>query len=75
MPVSFAADIRPLFRQEPDIEAMKGFGMDLSSYDDVKKHAQAIYACVDDGSMPCDEPWPKEQVAKFKQWMDDGMMP
>ena len=75
MALSFAADIRPLFRDEPDVAAMKGFGMDLSSYDDVKTHAAAIYERLEDGSMPCDGEWPKEQVAKFKQWMDDGMMP
>jgi len=75
MPLSYAADIRPLFRDEPDVEAMKSFGLDLSSYDDVKKHADAIYERLADGSMPCDGEWPKEQVAKFKQWMDDGMMP
>ncbi len=75
MPLSFAADIRPLFRESPDIEAMKSFGMDLSSYADVKTHAAAIYERLEDGSMPCDGEWPKEQVAKFKQWMDDGMMP
>jgi len=75
MPLSYATDIRPLFRDEPDVEAMKSFGLDLSSYDDVKKHADAIYERLADGSMPCDGEWPKEQVAKFKQWMDDGMMP
>jgi len=75
MPLGFAADIRPLFRESPDIEAMKSFGMDLSSYDDVKTHAEAIYSRLEDGSMPCDDPWPKEQIAKFKQWMNDGMMP
>ena len=75
MPLSFAADIRPLFRETPDIEAMKSFGLDLSSYDDVKAQAEAIYSRLEDGSMPCDDAWPKEQVAKFKQWMDDGMAP
>ena len=75
MALSFAADIRLLFRDSPDVEAMKSFGLDLSSYDDVKKHAEAIYSRLEDGSMPCDEPWPKEQIAKFKQWMDDGMAP
>ena len=75
MPLSFATDIRPLFRQSPDIDVMKNVGMDLSSYNDVKTHAEAIYSRLEDGSMPCDEAWPKEQVAKFKQWMDDGMMP
>ncbi len=75
MALSFAADIRPLFRDSPDVEAMKGFGLDLSSYVDVKENAEAIYSRLEDGSMPCDDPWPKEQVAKFKQWMDDGMQP
>ena len=75
MALSFAAHIRPLFRDEPDVEAMKGFGLDLSSYNDVKTNAESIYTRVEDGSMPCDDPWPKEQVAKFKQWMDDGMLP
>jgi len=75
MPLSFAADVRPLFRDSPDVEAMKSFGLDLSSYDDVKAHADAIYSRLEDGSMPCDDAWPPAQVAKFKQWMDDGMAP
>jgi hypothetical protein len=75
MALSFAADIRPLFRDEPDVEAMKSFGLDLSSYADVKASAQSIYERLADGSMPCDGEWPKEQVAKFKQWMDEGTLP
>ena len=54
---------------------MKDFGLDLSSYDSVKTHAEEIYARVLDGSMPCDDPWPKEQVALFKRWMEEGMAP
>jgi len=75
MALSFASDIRPLFRDSPDVEAMKSFGLDLSSYADVKAQAEAIYSRLEDGSMPCDEAWPKEQIARFKQWMDDGMAP
>ena len=75
MALSFATDIRPLFRDSPDVDAMKSFGLDLSSYDDVRAQAEAIYSRLEDGSMPCDEAWPKEQIAKFKQWMDDGMAP
>jgi hypothetical protein len=33
MALSFAGDIRPLFRDSPDIDSMKDFGIDLSSYD------------------------------------------
>jgi hypothetical protein len=53
MPVSFAADIRPLFRDSPDIDSMQGYGLDLSSYEEVKARASEIYACLADGSMPC----------------------
>jgi hypothetical protein len=68
---SFAADIRPLFR-DSDIDAMRPM-IDLSSYDDVKEHSDAIYGRLADGSMPCDGGWPDDQVAAFKAWLDAGM--
>src|SRR4051794_39708597 len=67
---TFTQDIRPLFR-ERDVEEMR-FAFDLSDYDDVKEHAAAIYAEVENGNMPCDGPWPEERVALFKQWLDAG---
>ncbi len=73
MALSFAADIRPLFRDEPDVDSMKDVGLDLSSYADVKAKAEGIYSRLEDGSMPCDGPWPEHQVATFKRWMDEGM--
>jgi hypothetical protein len=73
--LSFAKDIRPLFRDDPDVEAMKPFGMDLSSYGDVRAQAGNILARLEDGSMPCDEPWPPAQIDRFKQWMAEGMAP
>jgi hypothetical protein len=72
---SFARDIRPLFRDEPDVETMKAMGLDLSSYEDVRAKAENIYSTLEDGSMPCDGTWPREQVALFKTWMDEGMQP
>ena len=36
MAISFAADIRPLFRDSPDVDSMKEYGLDLSSYEEVK---------------------------------------
>jgi len=75
MALSFAKDIRPLFRDTPDVDTMKGYGLDLSSYDDVKAQAAEIYATLTDGSMPCDGPWPADRVALFKRWMDEGMAP
>lgn len=75
MAVSFKADIRPLFRESPDIEEMKGFGLDLSSYEDVRAQAATIHERLADGSMPCDSPWPKERIELFKRWMEEGMAP
>jgi len=75
MALSFAKDIRPLFRDDMDVEAMKSFGLDLSAYEDVKTQADAILARLEDGSMPCDEPWPQAQIDRFQQWMQDGMEP
>lgn len=75
MAVSFAADIRPLFRDSPDVDSMKDFGLDLSSYETVRMQAAAIFERLKDGSMPCDEPWPVEQLVLFEQWMEEGMAP
>jgi hypothetical protein len=75
MAVSFASDIRPLFRDSPDIDTMKEYGLDLSSYEDVKSQSAKIYAALADGSMPCDGAWPNQHLELFKQWMDSGMPP
>ena len=75
MAVSFAQHIRPLFRDTPDVDSMKDYGLDLASYEDVKKHSAKIFDTLDSGSMPCDGPWPAERVNLFKQWMDEGMAP
>ena len=75
MALSFANDIRRLFRDTPDVDTMKRMGLDLSSYEDVKEKAAGIYSRLEDGSMPCDGAWPTEQLSLFKRWMDEGMAP
>jgi hypothetical protein len=70
---SFSSDIRSLFRDK-DVQAMRR-AFDLSEYDDVKANAVTIHERLQDGSMPCDEPWPGDHVALFKQWMDEGYDP
>lgn len=72
-PVSYARDIRPLFRDE-DVEAM-AFVFDLSSYEDVRENADDIYERLAEGTMPCDRAWPQEQVERFHRWMDAGLPP
>jgi hypothetical protein len=72
-PVSFAADIRPLFRDVDRASMRKAF--DLWNYDDVKAHRDAIVAHLADGSMPCDGPWPAGNVALISRWATDGARP
>ena len=70
---SFARDIRSLFR-DSDVEAMR-YAFDLGRYEDVKANAEGIYERVADGSMTCDQAWPADQIARFRQWVDDGNAP
>lgn len=75
MSVSFATEIRPLFREKDIAEMIDVMNLDLASYEAVRDHADAIHAQVASGWMPCDLPWGEEQVALFKQWIDGGFAP
>jgi CDGSH-type Zn-finger protein/truncated hemoglobin YjbI len=68
--VSFAAHIKPLFR-EMDQESMS-FAFDLWSVDDVRANAEEILDRLRSGSMPCDGAWPEEQVEAFARWTETG---
>ena len=48
---------------------------DLSNYDDVRSHADAILAKVSAGAMPCDGAWPQDQVDLFRRWVEEGLKP
>jgi hypothetical protein len=63
MALSFAADIRPLFLDDPDVDTMKGFGLDLASYAEVKDKAQEIYATLEEGRV-C----PATRLGRRKMW-------
>lgn len=80
-PTSFQTDIRPLFT-ERDIQGMsKAFN--LESYDDVKRHAAAIYdrlRGIGGAVMPPPPPrgggrWPQSRIELFAKWMADGFPP
>jgi hypothetical protein len=71
--VTYGQDIRPLFRDR-DIQSMS-FAFDLSSYDDVRANAEAIYERLAAGSMPCDSRWPAADVERFRTWIDNGSAP
>lgn len=71
--LSFARDIKPLFRQHDRQSMEKAF--DLWSFDDVRAHASDILERVKSGSMPCDGAWPPERVQVFQRWVDSGTAP
>jgi hypothetical protein len=73
MALSFAADIRPLFR-DGDVACMKnaGVALDDPAWMCVAANAQSVYHAVSGGAMPPDKPWPADRVALFKTWMDAG---
>ena len=73
--VSFAADIRPLFRQV-DIDHMRPLNV-LDDYGFMSKLENAVM--VHDflsgnkqPQMPPDKPWPQDQIALFARWMAAG---
>lgn len=75
-PVSFAAQIRPLFRPI-DINHMAWL-CDLSKYEDVRDNAQSILDRLKGGGagpMPpptVGGPWSAENIALFAKWIEDG---
>jgi hypothetical protein len=78
---SFETDIRPFFTDR-DIHAMsKAFN--LASYEDVKKHAAAIYdriRGIGGAVMPPlppkgEGPWPQSRIEVFAKWMAEGFQP
>jgi CDGSH-type Zn-finger protein/truncated hemoglobin YjbI len=72
-PVSFAAHIKPLFR-ERDRQSMS-FAFDLWSYQDVSSRAAEILSRLQDGSMPCDGAWPAAKIEVFQRWAGTGRQP
>lgn len=86
MPVSFATDIKPLFRPV-DVAHMKGFGVKLDDYaymsDPANNHqnAESVQQSLtpldgEPASMPPGGPyWTKEQLALFAKWRADGYLP
>jgi hypothetical protein len=82
MAVSFAADIKPLFR-DVDISHMKRYGVELDDYGYMSnpENADRVLATLtpQDGqphSMPPRGPyWTEAQLALFSQWQKDGYQP
>jgi hypothetical protein len=80
MPVSFARDIRPLFRLV-DVEHMKRYKVLLDDYaymsDPARDHgnAQAVEDTLVKQAMPPGGPfWTAEQLTLLRQWRSDGYL-
>ena len=80
--VSFARDIRPLFRAV-DISHMKSHGVKLDdhTYMSNPDHANKVLRTLSahDGKPPSMPPggpyWTEHQLALFAQWQKDGYLP
>jgi hypothetical protein len=80
--VSFAADIKPLFR-DMDISHMKSFGVELDDYSYMSNpsNANSVLETVsphngEPPSMPPGGPyWTDVQLTLFAQWQKDGYQP
>lgn len=76
--ISFARDIRPLFRQK-DIDHMSGW-LDLSDYDSVRDNADMIAqrlqgVGVERMPPPPDAPWTPQEIKLFVNWVTQGCLP
>jgi hypothetical protein len=65
--LEFEEDVKPLFRERDRASRLSVAKFDLWQYDDVSKHSSAILGRLEDGSMPCDQPWPDDQVETFRR--------
>jgi hypothetical protein len=74
-PLSYARDIRDLFRPNDIIAMRRARGFDLSAHEDVSQRAESILARLIAGDMPCDQAWPAERIETFRQWIADGKLP
>lgn len=73
--ISYANDIRPLFR-DSDVDTMiKVRKLDLSNFEQVSVAADAILKRLAAGEMPCDGAWPEKDIETFRQWIKDGKHP
>jgi hypothetical protein len=70
---SFERDVKPLFRERDRGAMLSVAKFDLWNRDDVAEHVDAILGRLEDGSMPCDESWPKDRIAVVRNWVDAGM--
>ena len=77
MPLSFRDDIRPLFRDVPDVACMarRGVKLDDAAWMCDPLNAQKVCAAVASQRMPPDAPWPPSRVELLNRWINEGCHP
>jgi hypothetical protein len=77
VPLTFKDDIRPLFRDDPDVSCMAraGVRLDDSTWMCNPQNALKVYDAVASQKMPPSLPWPRDRAERFKTWMDEGCLP
>lgn len=75
--LTYANDIRPLFRDRPDVACMTPRGVRLAdpAWMCVPANAQRVYDALGSGRMPPDGKWSLDKLLLFKIWMDGGLLP
>jgi hypothetical protein len=69
-PVSFETHIKPMFRELDQQSMQRAFN--LWSHHDVGRHAHAVLARLQAGTMHCDGARPGTQVDLFRRWAETG---
>ena len=67
---TFENDIKAMFREFDRLEMEYAF--DLWKYEDVVEQADNILDRLEDGTMPCDDPWDEERVDVYRAWLEAG---
>lgn len=70
--LSYAADIRPLFREFDKVFMKRLDGIDIDDAKSVRRRAKFIAKNLKSGRLPYDGNWPRERVDLFNQWRKGG---
>ena len=73
--ISYASDIRPLFRDSDVSTMIRVRKLDLSNFEQVSAAADGILKRLAAGEMPCDGAWPEKDIETFRKWIKDGKLP
>lgn len=71
--LSYAADIRPMFREFDKVFMKRLDGIDIDDVKSVRRRAKHIAKNLKRGRLPYDCNWPREHIDRFDRWRKKGM--